>query len=131
MDAIAVSRSPLLPVEASIPQNIRAGKPCHFLKLGYNQAHYLPPLVSCGAGGNGRNASSVLVLAAANATTRSRSRGVRYLVTTTPRLEGRSFGTNAMEAALTALAGKGRPLSEDEIQELIVAMGHQPSIERI
>jgi len=59
------------------------------------------------------------------------SRGIRYLVTTTPRLEGRSFGTNAMEAALTALAGKGRPLSEDEIQEMIVALDYQPSIERI
>jgi hypothetical protein len=36
-----------------------------------------------------------------------------------------------MEAALTALAGKGRPLSEDEIQEMIVALDYQPSIERI
>jgi hypothetical protein len=35
-----------------------------------------------------------------------RQRGVRYLVTATPRLEGRSFGTNVMEAALVALAGK-------------------------
>jgi len=60
-----------------------------------------------------------------------RERGIRYLVTTTPRLEGRSFGTNAMEAALTALAGKGRPLSEDEIQEMIVDLNYQPSIERI
>ena len=38
---------------------------------------------------------------------------------------------NVMEAALTALAGKGRPLSADEIQGMIVAMGYQPSIERI
>ena len=33
-----------------------------------------------------------------------RERGVRRLVTTTPRLGGRSFGTNVMEAMLVALA---------------------------
>lgn len=32
-----------------------------------------------------------------------RSRGVELLVTTTPRLEGRSFGTNLMEAAMVAV----------------------------
>jgi hypothetical protein len=37
--------------------------------------------------------------------------GVKYLVTTTPVLEGRSFGTNMMEAALVAVSGKGRPLT--------------------
>ena len=42
-----------------------------------------------------------------------RSAGVSHLVTSTPRLEGRSFGTNMMEAALVALAGKGRPLTHD------------------
>lgn len=35
-----------------------------------------------------------------------RRAGVRYLVTTTPILEGRSFGTNMMEAALVAAAGR-------------------------
>ncbi len=37
-----------------------------------------------------------------------KSRGVKTVITTTPRYEGRSFGTNMMEAALTAYAGKGR-----------------------
>jgi hypothetical protein len=40
-----------------------------------------------------------------------RRRGIRYLVTTTPIYEGRSFGTNALEAALTAASGKGRVLT--------------------
>ena len=35
-----------------------------------------------------------------------RQRGVKYLVTSTPVFEGRSFGTNVFEAALTAVAGK-------------------------
>src|SRR5579864_377381 len=35
-----------------------------------------------------------------------RDRGVRLLVTTTPDFEGRSFGTNVIEAALLALLGK-------------------------
>lgn len=35
-----------------------------------------------------------------------RERGVRTLITTTPDFEGRSFGTNVVEAALLALLGK-------------------------
>ncbi|MGR4063996.1 MAG: quinate 5-dehydrogenase [Vulcanimicrobiaceae bacterium] len=35
-----------------------------------------------------------------------RSRGVRMLITTTPDFDGRSFGTNVIEAALLALLGK-------------------------
>lgn len=34
-----------------------------------------------------------------------RQRGIRWLVTTTPELDGRSFGTNVLEAALRALGG--------------------------
>ncbi|MCA9583537.1 MAG: hypothetical protein KC416_17180, partial [Myxococcales bacterium] len=44
-----------------------------------------------------------------------RSRGARRLITTTPQLQGRSFGTNALEAALTARAGLGRNLTDDEL----------------
>jgi hypothetical protein len=36
--------------------------------------------------------------------------GVKYLVTTTPVLEGRSFGTNVMEAGLLALSGRLQPV---------------------
>jgi hypothetical protein len=36
--------------------------------------------------------------------------GVRYLVTTTPVLDGRSFGTNMMEAAILAAAGRTEPV---------------------
>ncbi len=60
-----------------------------------------------------------------------RERGVRYLVTTTPRLEGRSFGTNVMEAALVALAGKGRPLTTEEIEALIAELDMKPTIEKL
>ncbi len=60
-----------------------------------------------------------------------RERGIAYLVTTTPRFEGRSFGTNVMEAVLVALAGKGRPLSEAEIQEMLVQLNYTPSIEKL
>lgn len=35
-----------------------------------------------------------------------RARGVQLLVTTTPNIQGRSFGTNVMEALIVALAGK-------------------------
>ena len=48
-----------------------------------------------------------------------KERGVHYLVTTTPVLDGRSFGTNMFEAALVAAAGKNRPLTSDELNEII------------
>ncbi len=46
-------------------------------------------------------------------------RGVDYLVTTTPVLDGRSFGTNMFEAALVAAAGKKRPLTSAELNQII------------
>jgi len=58
-----------------------------------------------------------------------RQRGVRLMITTTPRYEGRSFGTNMMEAALTAYAGKGRPLHDDELNELIDDLHLRPSVQ--
>ena len=56
-------------------------------------------------------------------------RGVRQVITTTPRFEGRSFGTNMMEAALTAYAGKGRTLSDDELNALIDELDLRPSVQ--
>lgn len=60
-----------------------------------------------------------------------RGRGVRYLVTSTPRLEGRSFGTNVMEAALVAVAGQGRRLTEDELEEWMERLGLRPTLQRL
>ncbi|MFQ6102147.1 MAG: quinate 5-dehydrogenase [Anaerolineae bacterium] len=60
-----------------------------------------------------------------------RQRGVRYLVTCTPRLEGRSFGTNVMEAALVAIAGKGRTLTTDELQKMLELLDLKPTLQRL
>ena len=49
-------------------------------------------------------------------------------MTTTPVLNGRSFGTNMMEAALTAVAGKNRPLSLPELETLITQLDLTPSL---
>jgi len=57
-----------------------------------------------------------------------RQRGLQTLVTTTPRLEGRSFGTNVIEAALTAIAGKGRALTPDEIAAMLSPDDLKPSV---
>ena len=57
-----------------------------------------------------------------------RARGVRTVMTTTPRYEGRSFGTNMMEAALTAYADKGRTLSDTELNALVDALDLRPSV---
>jgi len=60
-----------------------------------------------------------------------RERGARMLITTTPRFEGRTFGTNMMEALLTAYAGQGRALSDAELNALIDELDFRPSVQRL
>jgi hypothetical protein len=57
--------------------------------------------------------------------------GIKYLVTTTPVLDGRSFGTNMMEAALVAVSGKGRPLTWAEYNELLDKLGFEPQLQEL
>ena len=57
--------------------------------------------------------------------------GVKYLVTTTPVLEGRSFGTNMMEAALVAISGKNRPLTWAEYNELLDKFNFEPQLQEL
>jgi hypothetical protein len=57
--------------------------------------------------------------------------GVKYLVTTTPVLEGRSFGTNMMESALVAVSGKGRALTAEEYRLLLDQLSFTPSLQEL
>ena len=57
-----------------------------------------------------------------------RQRGVHHVLTTTPVVDGRSFGTNMLEAALTAVAGKGRPLTHVELTEMLVELDLKPAV---
>jgi hypothetical protein len=57
--------------------------------------------------------------------------GVKYLVTTTPVLDGRSFGTNMMEAAMVAVSGKGRPLTWPELTEMLGKLGFEPQLQEL
>jgi hypothetical protein len=57
--------------------------------------------------------------------------GVKYLVTTTPVLDGRSFGTNMMESALIALSGKKRALTRDEYEEMLKKLDFEPSLQEL
>ncbi len=57
--------------------------------------------------------------------------GVKYLITTTPVLDGRSFGTNMMEAALVAASGKGRPLTWPELSEMIDQLHFEPQLQEL
>lgn len=58
-----------------------------------------------------------------------KQRGVGSLVTTSPQYDGRTFGTNVLEAILTAYAGKNRPLQPEELNNLIDELNLQPTIE--
>jgi hypothetical protein len=60
-----------------------------------------------------------------------RARGVKYLVTTTPVYDGRSFGTNMLEAALVAASDKRRPLTHEELDALIDQLDLKPQIQRL
>ena len=60
-----------------------------------------------------------------------RKRGVKLVITTTPRYEDRSFGTNLLEAALTAYAGKGRTLTDAELNILIDKLNLRPSVQSL
>lgn len=60
-----------------------------------------------------------------------RGAGVKYLVTTTPIFEGRSFGTNMIEAALVAVAGKNRPLTWAELDEQIAKLDIEPQLQEL
>lgn len=59
-----------------------------------------------------------------------RALGLSKLVTTTPRLDGRSMGTNVMEGVLVALAGK-RPeeMVEEDYLRLLEELEWQPQVE--
>ena len=52
------------------------------------------------------------------------------LITTTPRFEGRSFGTNLTEAIETAAVGSDRRLTVDEMNVAIDDLGIRPDVIR-
>lgn len=67
-----------------------------------------------------------------------RQAGVRYLVTTTPVLEGRSFGTNMMEAAIIAANGRTEPVDYarpngylKELGQLVDRLNLQPQLQEL
>jgi hypothetical protein len=59
-----------------------------------------------------------------------RQRGVMRLVTTTPNLGGRSFGTNVMEAAMIAMLGKRwEAVTEADYRDLMTRLNFQPHVQ--
>lgn len=58
----------------------------------------------------------------------ARSRGVELFVTSTPRLAGRSFGTNVIEATMVALDGATGELSPERYRELLDSVGFTPDV---
>ncbi len=56
--------------------------------------------------------------------------GATMLITTTPRFDGRSFGTNLTEAIITAAVGSDRSLTLDEMNAAIDDLGIRPDVTR-
>jgi len=57
-----------------------------------------------------------------------RSTGAELLITSTPRLEGRTFGTNVIEATLVALDGAKAALAPERYLELLRSTGFAPDV---
>ena len=57
--------------------------------------------------------------------------GIKTLVTTTPCLQGRSFGTNVLEAAIVAASGSKTVLRPEEYEAFIQQYNILPSIEQL
>jgi hypothetical protein len=63
---------------------------------------------------------------------RLRERGVATLVTTTPKMNGRSFGTNVMEGVFITLANKQpEEMMAEDYLALMQRMGWQPRVEKL
>ena len=60
-----------------------------------------------------------------------RHRGVKFLITTTPVLDGRSFGTNLMEAAIIAASGKERVITQDELKVILGQLKLEPVLRKL
>ena len=61
-----------------------------------------------------------------------RAKGAALLVTTTPELQGRSFGTNVMEAVLVAIINKPwMEITPQEYLDLLKKLDFKPRIERL
>jgi hypothetical protein len=58
----------------------------------------------------------------------AREHGAELLVTSTPRLDGRSFGTNVIEATMVALDGASSELSAERYRELLAQVGFTPDV---
>ncbi|MFO8191890.1 MAG: quinate 5-dehydrogenase [Bacillota bacterium] len=57
-----------------------------------------------------------------------KERKVKMLITTTPEMEGRSFGTNVMEALLVSMVGGKHELTEKEYNDLLKKLDLKPRV---
>jgi len=67
-----------------------------------------------------------------------RKSGVKYLMTTTPVLDGRSFGTNMMEASLIAATGRTEPVDYthpgsyfEDLEKLLKQLNFEPQLQEL
>ncbi|RJQ05345.1 MAG: quinate 5-dehydrogenase [Bacillota bacterium] len=61
-----------------------------------------------------------------------KEKGVAYVVTTTPEMDGRSFATNVIEALLVAISGKGpNELTPADYYDLIERANIKPTVTRL
>jgi hypothetical protein len=57
--------------------------------------------------------------------------GISYVLTTTPVFDGRTFGTNIIEAVIIAISGKKSQLTETELEMWIRKLNLEPQIRKL
>lgn len=60
-----------------------------------------------------------------------RKSGVSYILTTTPVFDGRTFGTNVIEAVILALSGKKTSLTTNELEQWIKKLDLEPQLRKL
>ena len=57
--------------------------------------------------------------------------GIKYVITSTPRVEGVSFGTNVLEASIVAISGEKGELSREAYQDFLKKLKIEPNIQKL
>ncbi len=57
--------------------------------------------------------------------------GIKYIITSTPRVGGVSFGTNVLEASIVALSGEKGELTREDYEDYLKKLKIEPTIQKL
>jgi hypothetical protein len=57
--------------------------------------------------------------------------GIKYVITSTPRVDGVSFGTNVLEASIVAISGEKGELTREAYEDYLKKLKIEPTIQKL